>query len=83
MVIPVDAHKTNVRLSELLIRESLAESTALGMVNKDEVRMGTAPLEPSQLTSDRLNEELQRLSGQLKMQTQRMQRQARHLRPRM
>jgi len=83
MVIPVDAHKTNVRLSELLIRESLAESTALGIVNKDEVRMGTAPLELSQLTSDRMNEELQRLSGQLKRQTQRLQRQARHLRPRM
>lgn len=81
MVIPVDAHKTNVRLSELLIRESLAESTAMGVVNKDEVRMGTAPLELSQWTSDRMNEELKRLSGQLKQQTQRLQRQARHLRP--
>ncbi len=31
---------------------------------------------------DRMNEELRRLSGQLRMQTQRLQRQAKQLRPR-
>ena len=54
----------------------------MGIVDKDTVRMGTAPLERSQLTTDRMNEELRRLSGQLRMQTQRLQRQAKQLRPR-
>jgi hypothetical protein len=82
MMIPVDGRQTNLRLCELLVRESLSESTAMGIVDKDTVRMGTAPLERSQLTTDRMNEELRRLSGQLRMQTQRLQRQAKQLRPR-
>ncbi len=80
--IPVDARQTNLRLSELLVRQSLSESTNAGMVDKDAVRMGTPPMMPSQTTSDRLDEELRRLSSQLKMQADRIGRQARNLRPR-
>ncbi len=82
MMIPVDPRQTNLRLSELLIRNTLSESTSAGLVDKDTVRMGTAPMEPSAAATDRLDEELRRLSGQLKMQSDRMGRQARHLRPR-
>ena len=82
VMIPVDARQTNLRLSELLVRQSLAESTNAGIVDKDTVRMGTAPMTPSQTTSDRLDEELRRLSSQLRMQADRIGRQARNLRPR-
>ncbi len=81
MMIPIDGRVTNLRLSDLLIRETLSESTSSGVVDKDTVRMGTGPIEFSQSATDRLDEELQRLSSQLKMQTKRLKRQAKQLRP--
>ncbi len=78
--IPIDDHQTNLRLSELLVREVLAESRSRGMVDQNTVRMGTAPIEPSATIAVRLNEELQRLSNQLKSQTQRLKRQSKSLR---
>lgn len=81
LLIPIDHRLTNSRLSDLLIRETLCESTPAGMVDKDAVRMGTAPIEPSQQASARLEAELRRLSGRLKSQTNRLQRQSRKLRP--
>jgi len=81
-MIPIDDRLTNRRLSDLMIREALIESRSSGIVDKNTVRLGTAPIQQSQTTTDRLNEELHRLSNELKSQTERLQRQARHLRPR-
>ena len=81
LMIPIDSRLTNSRLSDLLIRQTLSESTPAGMVDKDAVRMGTAPIEPSPQASARLEEELRRLSGRLKSQTSRLQRQSKQLRP--
>jgi hypothetical protein len=81
LMIPIDNRLTNSRLSDLLIRETLSESTPAGLVDKDTVRMGTAPIEPSPQASARLEAELRRLSGRLKSQTSRLQRQSRQLRP--
>jgi len=81
-LIPIDDRLTNRRLSDLLIREALVESRSSGIVDKNAVRLGTAPIRRSQTTADRLNEELHRLSNELKSQATRLQRQAKQLRPR-
>ena len=79
-MLPIDSRQTCLRLSDLLTREILSESAAGGVVDKDEVRLGTAPIEPSRTATERLNEELQRLAKALQMQSRRLARQARHLR---
>jgi hypothetical protein len=79
-MVPIEPHTTHVRLSELLVRQTLLESKSTGIVDKDTVRMGTAPMELTRSTSDRLDEELRRLAGQLRKQTDRLQRQSQSLR---
>jgi hypothetical protein len=52
------------------------------VVDNNEVRLGTAPIVPSDVAGTRLDEELKRLSGQFQRQTKKLQRQASQLRRR-
>ncbi|MGI9472213.1 MAG: hypothetical protein ACR2NZ_11800, partial [Rubripirellula sp.] len=80
-MIPVDARRTHTRLSDLLIRESLSAFTVTRPSDSDAVRLGTAPISPSTIAASRLDQELRRLTGQLKSQTRVLREQAKNLRP--
>ena len=47
----------------------------------DDVRLGTAPIEPSKVAATRLEEELQRLNERFKDQTAALRQQVKNLRP--
>ena len=81
-MIPVDGRKTHTRLSDLMVRETLSASTSTHVLDKNEVRLGTPPIVPSEIAEDRLDAELRRLSNKLQSQTATLQQQARKLRPR-
>jgi hypothetical protein len=80
-MIPIDARRTHPRLSDLLIRETLSASATNHVLDGNEVRLGTAPLAPSDVAAGRLDEELRRLTGQFGSQTTKLQQQAQSLRP--
>ena len=79
-MIPIDVCRTARRLSDLLVRQSLSASTATA-ADRDEVRLGTTPLEPSPIASARLDAELSRLIARFSQQTRVLQQQAINLRP--
>ena len=79
-LIPVDARRTHVRMSDLLVRESLSALTHHSS-DRDSVRLGTAPITPSNVAASRLDQELRRLTGRLKSQTRVLRDQAKNLRP--
>ena len=81
-MIPVDARRTHSRVSDLLVRETLSASTPSRVRDKNEVRLGTAPIVHSDVAATRLDAELRRLTSQLRTQTKKLQHQARNLRPR-
>lgn len=80
-MIPVDDRRTVSRLSDLMVRESLAASTSSTAIDQDEVRLGSAPIVHSESAAIRLDAELRRLSDQMKGQSTRLRQQARNLRP--
>jgi hypothetical protein len=80
-MIPVDGRRTNSRLSDLLVRETLSASVSTHVQDKNEVRLGTAPIVQSDVAADRLDAELRRLTSKLQSQTTRLQQQAKNLRP--
>jgi hypothetical protein len=80
-MIPIDARRTHARLSDLLIRETLSASASNHVLDKNEVRLGTAPLAPSDVAAARLDEEVRRLTRQFRSQTTKLQQQAQCLRP--
>ncbi len=79
-IIPVDQQRLAPRMSDLLIRHSLNQ---LGSTHQDgnEVRLGTAPLTPSPVASNRLDEELRRLAVRWQNQAKTLRTQASTLRP--
>jgi len=77
--VSVQPRQTLKRISDVLIHELLSESTPLGVADKDEVRLGSAPIEFSAETEQRLNQELRRLSAQLNRQTLRLRQQVHRL----
>jgi anti-sigma regulatory factor (Ser/Thr protein kinase) len=81
-MIPIDSKRMHSRLSDLLIRLTLSASASSHVVDNNEVRLGTAPIVPSDVAGTRLDEELKRLSGQFQRQTKKLQRQASQLRRR-
>lgn len=80
-MIPVDIRRTHTRISDLLIREALAASTVSCPSDSNSVRLGTTPIAPSNVAASRLDQELRRLTGQLKSQTRLLREQAKNLRP--
>ncbi|TWU55707.1 sensor histidine kinase [Rubripirellula reticaptiva] len=80
-MIPVDERRTESRLSDLMVRESLAASKSSTVTDHNEVRLGSSPLVHSDAAAARLDAELRRLSNQMRGQTSRLRQQARNLRP--
>lgn len=77
--IPVQPGPTRKRLSDVLAHQALSESTPPTVTNKDEVRLGTAPLQCSAETELRLKMELQQLSDLLTRQTMRLRQQTQRI----
>ena len=81
-IIPVAFKNSMPRLSDLMVRQTLSASTIDHGLVHDEVRLGTSPINPSEIANQRLDEELRRLSQQMTAQTQRLKQQSQNLRPR-
>lgn len=81
-IIPVAFKNSMPRLSDMMVRQALSASTIDHGLAHDEVRLGTAPISPSDSASQRLDQELRRLSQQMMAQTQRLKQQSMNLRPR-
>jgi hypothetical protein len=80
-MIPLDPRRTQARLSDLMVRETLAASASTNLgFDRNEVRLGTSPIEESEIASARLDEELKRLSTQFQTQSKNLQQQAHNLR---
>lgn len=80
-MIPVDERRTNSRLSDLLVRQALAAATSNRPMDKNEVRLGTAPIAHSEIAAARLDAELRRLTKKLQTQTYSLKQQVKNLRP--
>ncbi|WP_165440450.1 sensor histidine kinase [Rubripirellula amarantea] len=78
--IRLDRRRAVARISDLLVREELAASRSKRVVDRNEVRLGTAPIAHSQVATDRLDVEVQRLASQMRLQSSRLQEQARNVR---
>ncbi len=78
-IIPVDEQRLAPRLSDLLIRHSLHTAGAC-YSDGNEVRLGTAPIQPSEVAATRLDDELRRLGARWKIQTLQIQASAEKLR---
>ncbi len=70
-----------VKLSDLLVRETLQASSPSTVADANQVRLGTAPIESSPVATERLDEELRRLSQRIRRQSEAFHRQAENLRP--
>ncbi|NND97554.1 MAG: HAMP domain-containing histidine kinase [Pirellulaceae bacterium] len=78
--IPLDGKRTTARLTDLLVRQSLAPSKAFYNDNND-VRLGTMPIQESDAVAERLDQEIQRMAQRLSKQTTKLQAQAKAIRP--
>lgn len=81
-IIRIEPKTTATRLSDLIVRQTLSASTIDHGLGNDEVRLGTGPIVQSDSASQRLDEELRRLSQQMRSQTLRLKQQSQNLRPR-
>jgi hypothetical protein len=75
----VDSQRLALIISDMLVRHSLL-TTGSTLSDGNEVRLGTPPLEPSLVPTQRLDEELQRLSTRLRHQTNILQKSASQMR---
>ncbi|WP_186775445.1 sensor histidine kinase [Rubripirellula tenax] len=80
-MIPIDERRTESRIADLMVRESLAASTSSRVSDQNEVRLGSSPIVHSESAAVRLDVELRRLGEQMRGQTHRIRAQARSLRP--
>lgn len=80
-MIPIDDRRTASRLSDLMVRESLAASTSSRVLDQDTVRLGSSPIVPNGTAELRLDAELRHLATQMKTQSARLRQQAQNLRP--
>ena len=77
----INGRGTAARVSDLLVRETLHASALEKIVDHNQVRLGTAPLEQSDTAMNRLDQELKRLSARMRAQTEHLKKQAINLRP--
>ena len=80
-MVPIDDRRTANRISDLLVRQTLAASTSTHSTDANQVRLGTAPIEPSTIATTRLEVELGRLVSRMNRQTFQLQNQTKNLRP--
>lgn len=79
-MIPIDPNRTAKRLSDLFVRETLLAASPNRVTDNNEVRLGTKPIQPTNVASVRLDEELARLTAQMQSQTGKLKEQALSLR---
>ncbi len=79
-VLAVGHRRTVAMLTDLLVRESLTASATTRVADANQVRLGTAPIERSEVATMRLAEEASRLSRQLKGRNATLRGQSRKLR---
>ncbi|TWU41505.1 Sensor protein EvgS precursor [Novipirellula aureliae] len=80
-VMGIDHPMAAAKLTDLLVRKTLSSTSQTTIANNDQVRLGTAPIESSNAASVRLDQELKRLSAQLRRQSKTFKTQAAALRP--
>jgi hypothetical protein len=68
-IIPIGDRVTHSRLSDLLIRSTLAASSLTNVNDQDEVRLGTLPIGESKVAASRLEDELRRLTGRFRSES--------------
>jgi hypothetical protein len=61
-IIPIGDRVTHSRLSDLLVRSTLAALSLANVNDQDEVRLGTLPIGVSKVASGRLDDEMRRLT---------------------
>ena len=81
-LIHLNRRGTAARISDLLIRETLTASAPISVRDHNEVRLGTDPIEPSQIPALRLDDELQRLTQKIGRQARQFAQHSKKLRPR-
>ena len=79
-LIPLDRRRAISRVSDLLVREELAACSSTRVLDRNEVRPGTAPIAASPIATERLESELSRLAGQMQLQTERLRQQVKNIR---
>ena len=79
-MIPVDSRRSANRLTDLLVRETLFAATSDHAMDTNAVRLGTKPIKPSAVATQRLDEELARMISQMKSQAGDFRQQAKSLR---
>jgi hypothetical protein len=68
-IIPIGDRVTHSRLSDLLVRSTLAASSSTNVNDQDEVRLGTLPIGESKVAASRLEDELRRLTGRFRSES--------------
>ena len=79
-VIPLDRRRTASRLSDLLVRQSLV-TTKANVTQTDEVRLGKKRIGESEIATQRLDVEMERLRARLSTRSTSLQKQSTRLRP--
>ena len=78
-IIPIGDLVTHSRLSDLLVRSTLAASSSTNVNDQDEVHLGTLPIGESKVAASRLDDELRRLTGRFRSESRVLARQVEKL----
>jgi len=78
-IIPIDSRITHSRLSDLLVRSTLAASTLSNVHDQDAVRLETLPMGDSNVAADRLENELRRLTERFQSESRVLAQQVKNL----
>jgi hypothetical protein len=78
-IIPVCDRVTHSRLSDLLVRSTLAASSGTNISDQDEVRLGTLPIGESHVAAGRLDDEMRRLTKRFRSESRALTKQVKKL----
>jgi len=78
-IIPICDRVTYSRLSDLLVRSTLAASSLANVHDQDEVRLGTLPIGVSKVAADRLDDEMRRLTQRFRSESRILSKQVERL----
>ena len=79
-IIPIYDRVTHSRLSDLLVRSTLAASSLSNVNDQDEVRLGTLPIGVSKVAAGRLDDEMRRLTHRFRSESRMLAKQVEKLR---
>lgn len=78
-IIPICDRVTHSRLSDLLVRSTLAASSGTNISDQDEVRLGTLPIGESHVAAGRLDDEMRRLTKRFRSESRALTKQVKKL----